>query len=119
MLKEKTVEIEGLTITVREADLRAGFHRARLQGELIYNAHLDQHDPDLANVYLVYADLVAGTSSVEGMEWPLLPDAFCQLSDAWFDRVGYAWLGAVREVNPHWAPAMMEAVQGETQAAVE
>ena len=101
-------------ITVREADLRAGFKRGRLLRELISD-DLIRDDPDLASIYAIYADLVAGTRKVDGMTWPVTADEFVALSDHWFDRVGGPWLQAVQELNPHWSPSYH---QGEAPAAV-
>lgn len=119
-MNEKTITVKWLgdevEITAREADLRAGFRRGRLQGELIYNDGLQETDPDLANLRTVYVDLVCGTASVTGLDWPMEVEAFEALSDLWFDRVGLPWLGAVRELNPHWAPGW-SSDRGEAQAA--
>lgn len=114
-MNEKTITIDGIdgeeiSITVREADLRVGFKRGRLQGELIYADKLQKTDPDLANVRSVYVDLVCGTVEVTELEWPLPVEQFEALSDLWFDRIGLPWLAAVRELNPHWAPRLGEAL---------
>jgi len=115
-LESKTLDLDGVQITVQQADLRAGFKRGRLIRELVQADHLDQLDPDQANVRYVYIDLVCGTRSTEGMDWPVEVDAFEAFTDEWFDLVGWPWLRAVREVNPHWDPTR-EDVQGEAQAA--
>lgn len=122
-MNEKTITIDGIdgeqiSITVREADLRAGFRRGRMQGELIYAGRIQETDPDLANVRTVYVDLMCGTVTASGFDWQMSVGDFEAKTDLWFDRVGMPWLSAVRELNPHWAPDW-RAVQGEAQAAAE
>lgn len=123
MMNEKTITIDGIdgeqiSITVREADLRAGFKRGRLQGELIYDGSLQKSDPDLANLRTVYIDLVCGTTDIDGFDWPMEVEQFEALTDLWFDYVGGPWFTAVRELNPHWAPDW-PSNQGEAPAAAE
>jgi len=114
----RTPEEQEIQITVRQADLRAGFRRGRLQGELIYGENVERSDPDLANAYAVYCDLVAGTAQVAGaLPWPMDVAEFVAQSDLWFDCVGLPWLQSVRELNPHWAPGYRD-TQGETPSAV-
>jgi hypothetical protein len=115
-MNKKTITIDGIDgegeirITVCEADLRAGFKRGRIQGELIYESELQKSDPDLANVRSVYVDLVCGTAEVAGFDWPMPIEEFEQLTDLWFDRIGGPWLVAVRELNAHWNPNLGEAL---------
>lgn len=123
MLKEKTITIDGIdgekiSITVREADLRAGFKRGRLQVELIRDDSLQESDPDLANLRTVYIDFVCGTVEVSGFDWPMEVKQFEALTDLWFEYVGNPWFIAVRELNPHWAPGW-SSNQGEAPAAAE
>jgi hypothetical protein len=121
-MNEKTITIDGIdgeiSITVCEADLRAGFKRGRLLRELIYNDSLQERDPDLANARAVYVDLMCATVEATGFHWSMSVEEFEALTDLWFDRVGLPWLAAVRELNPHWAPDWL-ADQGEAQAAAE
>lgn len=117
--KEIVVHYEGneIKITVKEADLRAGFLRGRLQNELVPSGQLDIETVDLANAYWIYCDLVAGTSEVVGLSWPMDAEQFAALSDRWFHHVGAPWLEAVREVNPHWSPTYGGDDSGESEGA--
>jgi len=108
-----------VTITVRQATLVDGMRRGRWIHELLYSTDVRVTDPDLANVYAIYCDLVGATVSVEGMEWPVPVDVFVEFSDRWFDHVGVHWLRAIHELNPNWQPGYGEADSGEAESAVE
>lgn len=116
MLEERVVEFGGVTVKVRQANLIAGFKRARMQRELINEPGLDKSDPDRANVRWFYCDLVAGTVDVDGMDWPMNVETFENQSDQWFDQVGWPWLQTVRSVNPNW-DLSASPEQGESTAA--
>jgi hypothetical protein len=119
-LSEKTITChyvgDEITITVVEADLKRGFARGRLQSDLVLSVGLDDKDVDLANALWIYCDLVAATASVDGMEWPMEPETFCEKADRWFHHVGNPWLAAVRELNPHWLPTYEGDGLGEIEA---
>jgi len=116
-LETKIVELGDIRITVRQADLRTGFRRGRMIRELVLEPDLNGTDPDLANVRYIYIDLACGTEAVEGMDWPVEVAAFEAFTDEWFDAVGWFWLQAVRDVNPHWDPSREADAQGEAPAA--
>lgn len=58
----------------------------------------------LGKVDVGYAEVVAGTAEVKGLEWPLGFEGFMELPERMVD----AWLEAVYELNPHWRPGWAE-----------
>ena len=127
-LETKTISVEypagqPITITVQEANLVAGMRRGRLINQLIYSTDIRFTDPDLANVYAIYCDLIGGTVEVQGMDWPLPVEEFLELADRWFDVVGVQWLRAIQSLNPNWMPSSdtssEEDDSGEAESAAE
>jgi hypothetical protein len=96
--ESKTIEHDGVTITVTEASVLQSTRRSRLIHEAL---QADYADPDMSLVAVGdYADVMAATTEVDGMPWPITAEEFAELDAAFVE--GSGWLAAVRELNPQW-----------------
>ena len=101
-MRTKTVEHEGVQITVTEANVLIGVKRGRLKGEGL-RAEEEDLDREIIRLY-VYPDLIAATVKAEGIEWPLDFEGFLALPDG----LAAKWESAVYDLNPHWLPQPLE-----------
>ena len=104
-LKSETIEVRGVTITVREADGLMASKRSRLS----FEAEEADKEARKAGTYdkdesffrtWVYPPLVAATVAVKGIDWPLTPSELMALPD----ELTTTWYNAVHRLNPHWLP---------------
>lgn len=105
-LATKTLTVEGpqgpVTVTVSQATVRMGMARTRIRTHGYERADLGEDEKILA--VFTYPDLIAGTLSVVGLDWPPSFDAFLELPE----QMIVPWENAVYELNPHWLPEAAE-----------
>lgn len=99
MGKVKTVKLDNdgtpVTVTVERASAKRGIMRYRLM------LADEVTDEDLRYITMfVYPNLAAGTTSVDGLYWPLTAEQVAELPE----QLVTGWLEAVYEVNPNWEP---------------
>lgn len=100
-----TLDESEVTITVVRATARIGMTRYVLANK---GYKENEAEPDEALKMLrvmVYPDLVAATTQVTGMKYPLEFDEFIELPEDLINK----WAEAVYVVNPHWRAVLEEA----------
>ena len=101
-LATKTLTIEGpagpVTVIVGQATVRIGMARTRIRTRALEQKGLTEDEQILA--MFTYPDILAGTLSVVGMDWPPTFEQFLELPE-WLI---VPWENAVYELNPHWLP---------------
>lgn len=110
MSETRTLERDGVRITVAPATVLIGMRRTRLQVE---GRSAEESDPDRALLHLyTYPDLIAATVEAEGIPWPISFDDFLTLPD----QLAAQWENAVYELNPHWLPGGGEPAEEKKEA---
>lgn len=107
--KTLKLDLDGqeVALVIKRATTRTGIKRS-----LMIFAALDAHKKnedagdavdEIAYVlsYRTMPDLLAGTESVEGMEYPITIEQLMELPEEFVD----SWIQAIYDVNPHWNPA--------------
>jgi hypothetical protein len=100
-----TLDESEVAITVVRATARIGMARYILANKGFKE---NEAEPDEALKLLrvmVYPDLVAATTEVTGMKYPLEFEEFIELPEDLINQ----WADAVYEVNPHWKAELRNA----------
>ena len=98
-----------VALVIKRATTRTGIKRS-----LMIFAAMDAHEKNVTNKaeedevafvlsYRTMPDLIAGTESVEGMEYPITIEQLMDLPEEFVTN----WIQAIYEVNPHWNPVNM------------
>lgn len=93
-------------LAVSEATVLVGMKRTRLKmaGDKLEKERAEKegnHDLDrLILRVTIYPDLVAATTQVKGLPWPLDFETFLTLPEP----LWAVWEEAVYKLNPHWVP---------------
>ena len=110
-----TLDESEVAITVVRATARIGMARYILANKGFKE---NEAEPDEALKLLrvmVYPDLVAATTQVTGMKYPLEFEEFIELPEDLINQ----WADAVYEVNPHWKAELRNAASPLPQKSSE
>lgn len=110
-----TLDEGDVTLVVVRATARIGMARYILANKGFKE---NEAEPDEALKLLrvmVYPDLIAATTTVTGMKFPLEFEEFIELPEDFINQ----WADAVYEVNPHWKAALRDAASPLPQPSSE
>ena len=97
----KTIEEDGISVTIERSNYEMGLIRTHLLREAEKDLRENVYDNEHAWArWITYPNCIACTVKVEGMPWPLSFTDFCKNSETF----NVKWEQAVYEVNPHWKP---------------
>lgn len=100
---------DDVALTVSRATVR--MNSVRIELTLLADK-MNENSDDPARIKqmraIIYPDLIAATSEVTGIPWPLDFDSFLDLDSSMVD----GWLNGVYTLNPHWAPQPIPEMEG-------